>query len=707
MMVGRYLKAAATKSLHRVSRLFGRKPIVGHLDTANSDYVQGWVIDRTSLGRAVEVEIVHDAVVIARGVASDARPDVVGDGHRRLSCGFRIPLPPQPRLRATDQIDLRDALTGRRILGGPFPIQVDPTSECFRDRFDGIDPTLVARFRRRAAARETVGFSIVMPVYHTPPEWLAEAIESVLGQWYETWELICVDDCSPDPIVRRTLDRYAAQDDRIKVVSMARNGGISAATNAGLAVARYAFIGFMDHDDVLEPNALLAMAEPCKNDTVDLVYSDEILTGEHKDDFLRFVARPSFSHDYYLSHPYFVHFIVCRKSIIDRAGGVNDNLTVSQDVDFVLRALECARNVAHVPQFLYRWRTHLQSTGHAKMDLVTDNTVRAITGSLSRIHPGCTVEPGDTFNTYRITWPAAGGKTLIVIPTKNAVSFLRAAVDSIEAFTDRARYELVIIDHSSDDPLTIEYLRQVQERHAVMPYDGTFNFSKMNNLAAERFGKDCRFIAFLNNDIEIVADGWLERLMSLAAREDVGAVGPMLVYDNTLVQHAGVIIGFHEAAEHVLKLTPAYLDRRRNPGYNATLVATRDFSAVTAACLLLRRDVFEEVGGFDEALDIGFNDTDLCLRIRDLGYKVLYDGDTVVKHHESATRSLAEQLLKHPDNTALFKRRWADLIRRGDPFYSPMLRLEERDHTIRQTAPEARQLRYRLGQAGFRRQNPA
>ncbi len=311
-----------------------------------------------------------------------------------------------------------------------------------------------------------------MPVYDPPREWLVEAIESVRAQWHGRWELICVDDCSPAPHVAEVLAHYAALDSRIKPIRTARNGGISAATNAGIAAAANDYLGFMDHDDALEPTALLAMARVLRDGEVDLAYSDEILTGEDIDRFIQFVARPAFSYDYYLSHPYFVHFVVCRTALARSVGGLDETLAVSQDVDFVLRLLERTGRVAHVPQFLYRWRTHEGSTGHSKAHLVTANTCGAIDRSLARLYPGCRVEAGSTFNTYRVAWPAAQGRTLIVIPTKNALSYLRVAIDSIERHTDRDAYELVVVDHESDDPATRAYLATLRDRYAIEPYAG-------------------------------------------------------------------------------------------------------------------------------------------------------------------------------------------------------------------------------------------
>jgi glycosyltransferase involved in cell wall biosynthesis len=273
------------------------------------------------------------------------------------------------------------------------------------------------------------------------------------------------------------------------------------------------------------------------------------------------------------------------------------------------------------------------------------------------------------------------------MPTRNRADLLRTAVSSIERTADSARYRLVIIDHESDEPESRAYLEEVAGKHVVMPYTGPFNFSRMNNLAVARYGADANFVLFLNNDIEATESGWITRLASLANRPDIGAAGALLMYADRRVQHAGVILGFNDSADHALKFQSVYLDEhgRRSLGYNCSLTSTRDFSAVTAACLMLRKSVFDELGGFDETMPIGFNDTDLCLRLRAAGYRILYDGATILYHYESATRSLTKQVF-HPEDTRTMINRWGALLRAGDPFYHPNLSLVTQDHVPREDA---------------------
>jgi GT2 family glycosyltransferase len=338
-----------------------------------------------------------------------------------------------------------------------------------------------------------------------------------------------------------------------------------------------------------------------------------------------------------------------------------------------------------VPAVLYRWRTHSASTGHQKQEQVMAATIAALQRHLDRLGTGARASEGPWFNQYRIDWPAATGRILIVIPTKNGRALLAAAVDSIERTAAGADYKVVVIDHESNDPDTLTYLAEIGARHTIMPFRGAFNFSRMNNQAVRRHGADCEFILFLNNDIEATQDGWLARLSSLANRAEVGAVGALLMYGDRSVQHAGVVLGFNNSADHAMRLQEVFLDKagRRNLGYNCALSSVRDYSAVTAACVMMRKSVFDEVGGFDETFGIGFNDTDLCLRIGALGYKILYDGATMLYHFESATRSHTKQVF-HPADTKRMVKRWGAKLAEGDPFYNPNLSLSTQDHVPRE-----------------------
>ncbi len=588
--------------------------------------------------------------------------------------------------------------------GSPLRLAANPNLLRFLRRAERVPPPVLARLRRMMAHRARgAAVTVVMPVHDTPAEWLKQALLSVHAQWCPCWELVCVDDGSTAPHVSDILGQAAAQDTRIRVLRSPTNVGIAAAVNFGLRAARHPLVTVLDHDDALEPDAVWRLLRAAADTGADVITADEATTDEDLDSILEVRARGAFSHDYYLSHPYIVHPVCVRTELARAVGGWDERMPISADVDFVLRALEHARAVAHVPAVLYRWRTHATSTGHGKQAAVMAATRGAIQRHLDRLGAGAVVTDGVWFNQFRVDWPAAAGPVLVVIPTRNRGELVRACVESLAATLRGEQLRVVVIDHESDEPDTHAALRELEGRGVtVMPWSGPFNYAAMNNAAVRRHGEGCPFVLFLNNDVEAIQPGWVDRLRRLAARPGVGAVGPLLLYGDRRVQHAGVVLGFNGSAEHAFKFADAFLDAgpdgapapadtpgradlrgRRNLGYNCALTSVRDVSAVTAACLMTRRDVFEGVGGFDEGLAIGFNDTDLCLRLRAAGLSVLYDGHTMLFHHESATRSRTGQVF-HPADTARLLERWGNLLRAGDPFYSPLLSLVSEDHVLRE-----------------------
>ncbi len=657
--------------------------LIGCFDSLHGMSAHGWALNNQDPDTPVVVEVVGPGgVVLGTAAANQFRGDLLDAGLNEGHCAFKIDLTAVFEQLLDQDLVVRIAGTNQLLAGSPQKATANRNILRFLRRRGELSAASSQRLRRALNHRAgTLGISFIMPVFNTPRAWLAEALESVRTQYCDAWEVICVDDGSTEPHVADVLRLYAARDSRFRVLRSPQNVGIARAVNFGLRTARYGYVAFIDHDDRLEPDAAWQLIRAIKSTGADLLYSDEAQTSENTEAITELRLRPAFSHDYYLSHPYFVHIVCARTDLAQRLGGWDERMAISADVDFVLRMIEASAKIAHVPAVLYRWRTHGGSTGHEKQEQVMQATMGALQGHLDRLGTGATVREGVWYNQFRVDWPANDGKILIVIPTKNKADLLKTAVDSIERHAAGADYRLVVIDHQSDEPQTRAYLKSIARRHVVMPYKGAFNFSRMNNLAVARHGQDAEFVLFLNNDIEATEDGFLDRLRRLAARSDVGAVGALLIYADKTVQHAGVIIGFNESAEHALKFQPVWLNEqgRRNLGYNCALSSTRDYSAVTAACLMTRRAVFEEVGGFDESFGIGFNDTDLCLRIGRQGYKILYDGSTLLYHYESATRSETKQVF-HPEDTQRMLDRWGDLLKDGDPFYNPHLSLRTQDH---------------------------
>ena len=671
---------------------------VGHFDGMDGFYAGGWVIAAASVGRAVRVEAVCDGVVVGSALADLHRGDVASAGLPVARCGFHFALTGKTARLLDREVSIRVEGTDHVLPGSPRLVTASPLVAAFLGRSQSIRPAVLTRLRR-ALTHRTRGLlvSLIMPVHETRRDWLVEAIQSVRAQWSENWELVCVDDGSRAPHVAEVLAGFARADKRIRVLRSAENVGIARAVNFGLRAARGEYVAFLDHDDALEPDAVYHLARAARETGADLLYSDEALTGAGLDQLLELRARPAFSHDYYLSHPYFVHLVGVRTSLAQALGGYDESLSISADVDFVLRAIERAGAVTHIARVLYRWRTHPGSAGHRRRGEVMAATQASIERHLRRLGQDAAVRPGLGFNQFRVDWPDDGSEVLIVIPTRDRVDLLRQCISSVERTTRGERCRIVVIDHESTDAETLRYLRRIAAKHAVMPFRGRFNYAKMNNRAVRQHAKGAPYVLFLNNDVEALERGWLARLRSLARRPDVGAVGPMLLYGNGRVQHAGVLVGFGAGADHAMRFAdPAREAGGRNPGYNNNLTSLRDYSAVTAACMMVRRDAFEQVGGFDEQFPVGYNDTDLCLRLRRAGYAVLYDGHTVLTHHESATRASNPALAEPAGDDARLRARWPQYFEAGDPYYSPLLTQTGRDHHVRDEMASDRARPYRV-----------
>lgn len=657
-------------------------PQVGSLDGLVGSAAIGWAHDAGTPGVPAVVDFHAAGRLIGSTVASSYRHDVEAAGFGDGRAGFRVELNLNPAIDAPVAVIATLRRTGRVLSGSPQQFEFPVFAKSWLARADRAAEPVLGRLRRWCDFR--VGdtrLSIVMPIYETPEEWLREALDSVLAQWCGKWQLICVDDASTSPHVAAVLAEYAAHDPRITVVLRASNGGIASTVNAGLAAASGDYVAFMDHDDILEPDACYWLLRGAASGA-DLVYSDEVVTGVSATSLMRLVARPAFSYDYYLSHPYFVHLVCVRRSLAEAIGGWDESMSISGDVDFVLRVLEKAEIAAHVAAPLYRWRTHPGSAGHVAAERVMEATKGALRRHLDALGWDAAVSDGPSFNQFRVDWPDDGHPVLVVVATRDRMDLLRPCLESLRATTSPDEVRLVIIDHCSTDQETVEYLSSLAEKATVIRYEGPFNYSAMNNMAVRAHGKGCGYVLLLNNDVEAMEAGWLGRMRSLVRRPDVGAVGATLLYPDGTVQHAGVIVGLNGPADHAHKFKQFRQDAGgREPGYNGSLSSVREWSAATAACLMMRMEVFLAAGGLDETLAVGFNDTDLCLRIRATGLKILVDPFAVLLHKESATRAKTREV-DHPADTTLFRERWCALLEGGDPFYNPALSLIGSDHEL-------------------------
>ena len=533
---------------------------------------------------------------------------------------------------------------------------------------------LLAKLKTKPWKADAPRISVIMPVYNVREDWLRQAIESVIEQTYPFWELICVNDASPASHIRPVLDELASRDSRIRVIHCSKNRGVSVATNLGIEAAQGQYVSFMDHDDFLEPHALHRLAESILQEQPDMLYSDEAITGEDIEEIRLISARAAFSYDYYLSHPYFVHLIAARTDIIRRVGGLNEAMTISQDVDLVLRLVEVCGVITHVPEVLYRWRTHAGSLGHQQQDKVYSMTRGALERHFKRMGLKVHFDDRSHFNFRSLRFQhAAQARVAILIPTKNRCDLLHACITSLERTVDPSIADIVIVDCESDHPNTTSYLAELSSKHRLLRLRGAYNLAAIRNTSVAEVRGSYTDYLFLDQDTEAIDPGWLEHMLGYGQRTDVGVVGAVLLYEDESVQHGGIIVGMNGSADHAHKNSPfrGWLSGR-NPGHNGALLATRDVSAVSGACMLTQADLFHRLNGFDERLGGGFSDVDYCLRATALGYKVIQDAYSMLYHLERE-RSALDPVVQHHDASLRFREFHRELILKGDPFHSPML----------------------------------
>ncbi len=546
--------------------------------------------------------------------------------------------------------------------------------------YDTFDRSDVAMMRTRASRLvHRPRFSILLPVYETPEKWLRRCLDSILSQAYPEWELCIVDDASSSPHVRRVLEAYLAKDSRIRVTWRATNGHISRASNDALAMATGDYIALMDHDDELRPHALLEMAERMQADPgLRLLYSDEDkidVEGQRMQPYF----KPDWNPDLLLSQNYLCHFTVLDRQLVEDVGGFREGFEGSQDHDLFLRctAALAAGQIGHVHKVLYHWRAIPGSTAHQRSakDYASSAGLRAVADHLSRHAPGAEVLDL-AHGHYRVVWPLPdpAPRVSILIPTRDRVDLLSTCVESLVALTDYPDLEIIVVDNQSEDPATLSYLESLRERPGirVLSYDAPFNYSAINNWAASQASGDV--LCLLNNDIEVVDGAWLREMVGHALRDEVGAVGAMLLYPDYRIQHAGVVLGLGGVANHI------YCGLADGAaGHGARALVAQDMSAVTAACLVVRKDVYVSVGGLDERLQVAFNDVDFCLRLRRAGLWNVWTPFARLLHHESASRGRDEEGEKRERflrEVAHMEAEWKDWLE-ADPGYNRNLSLEK------------------------------
>jgi GT2 family glycosyltransferase len=598
-------------------------PLQGFLEALTRHAAIGWARDPANPSRRITIQAIAEGRILASTPADMFRGDVQQAGLGDGNCGFVLDLSPHAATLAGATVTLVDAESGTILPGAPAAATDPPSVARFLSRWDELPKPTLLRLRRMM--RHRIGAQGVTVIARTR-RGLPELADSLRAQFAGSWELLV------------------------------REGTLHPAGPIRLLTPRtrprYPLTLIVTGPTILERDALWHLLRAAANPAPAAFLWDHahLLPGGATD----IACHPTPSPDGLRSNPDPGTAFALRTA------------PATADPADLLLALSETHPIAHIPRILHRTPDPPRAPGATEL--------RAVQRHLARIAPEATAQLTPTGLVTH--WPQPRGRTLAVIPTRNQAALLRTCLESLFRTRESTPLDIVVIDHESDEPDSRAYLRQIAGLVTVMRYEGPFHYARMNNQAVARYGAEAETLLFLNNDTEALAPGWLSRLRSLAARPDVGAVGTLLLYPDRRIQHAGVVLGFDGSATHAHAMRHAHdATGARLHGPHRDYTSLRDVTAVTAACMMLRAELFRDAGGFDESLPIGFNDTDLCLRLRAQGYRILQDGQTILLHHESRTRKPAGQWL-HAADTTLFKSRWAAEIQAGDPFYNPNLRLD-------------------------------
>ena len=551
--------------------------------------------------------------------------------------------------------------------------------------------------------------SIVVPVYRTPEIYLREMMESVMEQTYGNWEL-CLADASPrgeqlrqdlkkikgrktrdavmkipngDTELTSVIREYQLKDSRIRYEILKENKSIAENSNAAMEMATGDFVGLLDHDDTLEPNALYEVARKiCEDDRVDVVYTDEDKINSKGTKHLTPNMKPDFNLDLLRSNNYICHLFVVRRILMEKVGGFRKEFDGAQDYDFILRCTEEAEKIAHVHKVLYHWRTHEKSTSDNPESKIYAFHAgrRAVESHLQRLGIQAEVEETCDLGYYRVKYPVTGSPLVsILIPNKDQLQTLKKCLKSIWEKTEYTNYEILIIENNSIEKETFEFYKKIDGRHhvRVLYWDKEFNYSAINNFGAAQAKGE--YLLLLNNDTEVITKGWMKELLSHCQRPEVGMVGAKLYFPDNTIQSAGTIIGMGGMADHAF----VNMDRKKS-GYMHRASIQVDMSGVTAACAMVKRSVYEEVHGLEENLTVAFNDVDLGLKIVTAGYLIVFDPYAELYHYESKSRGVNdEKKERHAREVKYTQEKWADFLAAGDPCYNQNLTLAKHNFSLR------------------------
>ena len=540
-----------------------------------------------------------------------------------------------------------------------------------------------------------VTFSILVPLYNTPERFLREMIESVTAQTYGKWEL-CLADGSDDAhdFVGRICQEYRQKDSRIKYQKLAKNEGTSGNTNECYKMATGNYIALFDHDDLLHPCVLFAYMQAICEKDADYIYCDEAtFKGNSINHMITLHFKPDFAPDNLLANNYICHFSVFGRELLESGELFRSQFDGSQDHDMILRLTAKAKHIVHVPRILYYWRSHKGSVA-SSIDAKTyaiDAAKGAVADHLTKLgYRNFEIESTRAFATiFRIKYELTSRPLVsIIIPNKDHVDDLSRCVESIINLSTYDNYEIVIVENNSETAEIRTYYEEISRhpRVQVVEYKGDFNYSKINNFGVQ-YAKG-EYLLLLNNDTEVITPDWMEELLMYAMRKDVGVVGAKLYYPDKTIQHAGIVIGLgaHRTAGHTHYRIP-----EANVGYMGRLCYAQDVTAVTGACMMVSKALYEELGGLDESFTVALNDVDFCLRVREKGFLNIFTPFAELYHYESKSRGSDkkdERALRYQQESDRFRVKWADALAKGDPYYNPNFSLDHSDFTVNWKKPK-------------------
>lgn len=548
------------------------------------------------------------------------------------------------------------------------------------------------RRQRKAKFALQPKFSVVIPLYNTPLEFLKVIMDSVLNQTYSNVEL-CLADGSTDDGVERYIKKHYAKEGRIRYCRLKKNRGISENTNSAIKLATGDFIVFSDHDDLLTPDAMYEMVKAINdNPQIDVIYTDEDKINKKGNAYFGPHFKPDFSMELLCCNNYICHLFAVRKDVQKKVGMLDAAYDGAQDFDYVLRCCEQAQCICHIPKVLYHWRTHPESTAGnpASKMYAFDAGRRAVEAHYKRVGIEATVENTAMLGRYRTRFAVKGEPLVsILIPNKDHVSDLKRCLTSIWEKTTYKNYEILIIENNSVEAETEACYQSLIDKRSdeqtetsavsVIRYTGSFNYAAIHNFAVPHAKGE--YMILLNNDTEILAPDWIQEMLGICQKEEVGAVGAKLYYPDGTIQHAGVILGLCGVASHLFVGAPGDKD-----GYAGRLVSVQDFSAVTAACMMTKKSAWEKVGGMEERLAVAYNDIDYCLRLQEAGYRIVFTPYAELTHYESRTRGLEDTEEKQQRlklEADIFQEKWKEKMDAGDPYYNRNLSLTKTDCSLR------------------------